>query len=397
MKGSNAKQNKAVNLRLVLTQIVTLGPISRAEIARNTMLTKQTITNMVEELLALDLVEEIGIKRTEGAGKPSKMLCLNKYAAFTYAVRISSDTLELGVYYLNGECHSKTTQHFASQPTAADIVEAINIFAKEQKLNQNKILAVGLSIQIHRADAITQYQKNQALQAQLSELLHLPVAIETTASACAAYQMLFGEAQTLHNFIYIHIGSKVEAAVVYDRQVLLGQNGLTGAIGDIFVTPEHNEKTGELGTLNDFVSLNSLRSCLANGSEANISLSELTPLQNPMCEKWIARATEPLRIAIHTLESLLNTQTIIVGSDMSEACLDSLIAQLRPFIPSISQMGEREIVRLIKVPNISSIALTGVATLPLHAALSSKNMQTLYTPSIWNENALQRSIFSHAF
>ena len=103
MKGSNAKQNKAINLRLVLSQIVTQGPVSRVEIARNTQLTKQTITNMVEELLAAKLVEEVGIKKAEGAGKPSKMLVLNKKAAYTIAIRVANNELEVGLFYLNGE------------------------------------------------------------------------------------------------------------------------------------------------------------------------------------------------------------------------------------------------------------------------------------------------------
>lgn len=393
MKGSNAKQNKAINLRLVLTQIVTLGPISRADIARNTLLTKQTITNMVEELIAINLVEEMGIKRSEGAGKPSKMLCLNKHAAFTCAIRITPERLELGLYYLNGECHSTITKQLTSPLRATDIRHVLEQFIATNNISMQTILAGGLSINTRQGDVISQHQLNQTLQAQLSELLHLPIALESTASACAAYQMLFGEAKTLHNFVYIHIGNKVEAAVVYDRQIMLGQNGLTGAIGDMFVTPEHNEKTGELGTLNEFSSLDSLATCVANSPEAAIPLNTLDPTKHVKCAAWIAQATEPLRIAIHTLESVLNTQTIILGSDLGETCLDKLIRTLRPFIPSIAQLGKRDIVRLIKVPNINSVALSGVATLPLHAALSNKNMQTLYMPKLFQGTPLQERVF----
>ncbi|MDK1288539.1 ROK family transcriptional regulator [Pseudoalteromonas umbrosa] len=394
MKGSNAKQNKAVNLRLVLTQIVTLGPISRADIARNTLLTKQTITNMVEALLAVNLVEEIGVKRTESAGKPSKMLCLNKHAAFTCAMRVSPNLLELGLYYLNGECHSQTTKGLITQPNAQDIKQELEKFIAKNDISFEAIFAGGLSIQTDQTDAISQHQVNQHLQSQLSELLNLPIALENTASACAAYQMLFGEAKTLHNFVYLHLGNKVEAAVVYDRQIMLGQNGLTGAIGDIFVTPDQDESTAELGTLNKYASINALKTFLDGCNEDTLPIEQLDPLSHPMCKKWITQATEPLRIAIHTLESLLNTQTIIIGSDISEACLDALISSLRPFIPSIAQLGKRDIVRLIKVPNIDSIALTGIATLPLHAALNNKNMQTLHIPPFWSGSALQSTVFS---
>nr|WP_247686829.1 ROK family protein [Pseudoalteromonas luteoviolacea] len=377
-----------------MTQIVTLGPISRADIARNTLLTKQTITNMVEALLAVNLVEEIGVKRTESAGKPSKMLCLNKHAAFTCAMRVSPNLLELGLYYLNGECHNQTTKDLITQPNAQDIKQELEKFIATCDISFEAILAGGLSIQTDQTDAISQHQVNQQLQSQLSELLNLPIALENTASACAAYQMLFGEAKTLHNFVYLHLGNTVEAAVVYDRQIMLGQNGLTGAIGDIFVTPDQDESTAELGTLNKYASINALKTFLDGCDEDTIPIEQLDPLRHPMSKKWITQATEPLRIAIHTLESLLNTQTIIIGGDISEACLDALISSLRPFIPSIAQLGKRDIVRLIKVPNIDSIALTGIATLPLHAALNNKNMQTLYIPPFWSGNTLQSTVFS---
>ncbi|MBQ4811687.1 ROK family transcriptional regulator [Pseudoalteromonas luteoviolacea] len=395
MKGLNAKQNKAANLRLVLSQVVTLGPISRAEIARNTQLTKQTITNMVEDLLSVNLIEEVGIKRAEGAGKPSKMLCLNKRACHTLAVRISPDMFELGLYFLNGECLAKRTSHKQIAWSSDNIANEVQQLIRESNIEHPSILAMGLSLQTEQGDTLFQHQAGKKLQKELSQKLVMPVAIETTASACAAYQMLFGEAKTLHNFIYVHLGNKIEAAVVHDRQIMLGQNGLTGALGDIFVTPEINQSTGELGTLNDFASLVSLRHYIEKHDKQPLtSVKHLDPIKHSACQNWLAQATEPLRIAIHTLESILNTQTIILGGDLGEPCLDYLISQLRPFIPSIAQQGNRDIVRLIKAPNNNEVSMVGISTLPLHAALNDKNMQTLYTSPTYLQSKVQQLIYA---
>ncbi|KZN46322.1 ROK family transcriptional regulator [Pseudoalteromonas luteoviolacea] len=394
MKGLNAKQNKATNLRLVLSQVVTLGPISRAEIARNTQLTKQTITNMVEDLLSVNLIEEVGVKRSEGAGKPSKMLCLNKKACYTLAVRISPEMLELGLYYVNGEYLTKITHHTDTAWHVDDIADEALKLIQEKKLDHHSVLATGLSIQTGQGDTLFQYQASKRLQTELSQRLAMPVAVETTASACAAYQMLFGEAKTLHNFIYIHLGNKVEAAVVYDRQIMLGTNGLTGALGDIFVTPESSKSTGELGTLNEFASLTSLKKYIEKfDKKPVVSVKHLNPSKHTASKNWLSQATEPLRIAIHTLESILNTQTIILGGDIGEQCLDFLISQLRPFIPSIAQQGDRDIVRLIKVPNNDDVPMAGISTLPLHAALNDKNIQTLYTPPTSTQSKVQQLIY----
>ena len=88
-----------------------------------------------------------------------------------------------------------------------------------------------------------------------------------------------------------------------------------------------------------------------------------------------------------------NTQTIIMGGDVNEILLEKLIKQLRPFIPSISQYGDREVVRLLKTPDVANITIKGLAVLPLHAALSRKNMQTLYIPLELGYSELQQLVF----
>ena len=102
MLGSNSKQNKAVNVRLVLAQIATQGPLSRADIARTTFLSKQTITNQVDELIRLQLVQEAGLKK-EKVGKPSTMLLLQDHAYFTIGLRLWPDRLELALCSKTGQ------------------------------------------------------------------------------------------------------------------------------------------------------------------------------------------------------------------------------------------------------------------------------------------------------
>ena len=394
MKGSNAKQNKALNLRLALSQIVALGPISRVEIARNTNLTKQTITNMVETLLEHDLVSEIGIKKAEGAGKPSKMLCFNEKAAYSIAIRIMENELFVGMFKLNGDCINSLTTLFSPDELVSKATYLVNTLVNIENIDSSKVLAVGLAMQDSNNFALDAHKVAKETQVALAESLNLPVALESTASACAAYQMLFGEAQTLQSFVYVHIGNRVESSVVYNRDILLGQNGLTGALGDIFVTPETDNDTGELGRLNDFSSLNSLKAALNIDNQKHDDFLANLTADNKLLESWVNRAEEPMRIAIHTIESIFNSQTIILGGDINEWLLDTLIKQLRPYIPSIAQYGERQVIRLIKTPEVSQITQKGIATLPLYAALGFENHHILYCPTALQATPLQALIYA---
>lgn len=393
LKGSNSKQNKALNLRLVLSEIATQRPISRVEISRRTHLTKQTITNMVEELLNIGLVIEIGIKKEGTVGKPSKMLDLNQEGCYSFSIRVFPQKIEMGVFTLTGVA---TVQMYARYTQGNELIvisESFTTLLAEAALTPSQILGVGITFVSNEEHNLSTYQKNMQFKQALAETLSLPVATESTASACAAYQMLFGEAKHLHSFVCLHISDVVEAAVVYDRSILLGANGLTGAIGEMFVTPETDDKTVELGRLNDFTSLNSLKNHFAKSFTCHEELMQYCYNNPKKFELWLEKSAEPMRIAIHSLETLLNCQTIIIGGDVDSWFLDKFITQLRPYIPSIAQYGDRSVVRIIKVPKVEELTLKATATLPLHAALSMDNMQTLSLPPIDNLQPVQQLIY----
>lgn len=393
MKGSNAKQSKALNLRLVLSQIVTLGPLSRADIARNTQLTKQTITNIVEALLDIDLISQTGIKKVKGAGKPSVMLCLNANAAHTLAIRIIGNELELGIFKLNGECIKEYRNTINSITLTQYVSDSANQLLKDAGIDKSSVLGAGLVVQGAQTSPFEMHNFAQKIQIELAEIMSLPVALSDCASACASYQLLFGEAKQLDSFVYMHIGHIIEAAAVYERKALVGHNGLIGALGDLFVTPNAIKHTNHLGRLNDFASLCALKQIL---KQPNISAAELIEQQHSNNRKvlsWLAQAQEPLSLAIHTIESLLNPQTIIIGGDTSDWLLDVLLTKLRPLIPSISQYGDRQVIRLIKTPDVANIALKGCATLPLQAALDPNHTQTLRLSGSTELTELQALIY----
>lgn len=392
MQASNSKQNKALNLRLVLSHIATLSPISRAEIAKITGLTKQTITNMVDELLAAELVAELGIKKEGTVGKPSKMLALSAKGTYSLGFRIFSGHCQVALYNLTnsklGEVQVERTE-----PLELSLQQAAQALLSEHKVSNEALLGAGLSFVDQFDQHYANHQARQALAQLLADKLSLPTVLETTAAACAACHMLHGEAKGLTSFVYIHLGLQIESAVVHSRRIMLGHNQLTGALGEIFVTPETSDKDAELGRLNDFASLDALRQ---QSRQPNMDLAAIAALldEHPqMVDRWLELAAEPMRIAIHMLESVLNSQTIIFGGDITPELLDLLIARLRPLIPSIAQHGERDVPRMLKTPNVQDIAISGVATLPLHSALDMAQPYAAYLPQMSALSAKQALLF----
>jgi len=401
MLGSNSKQNKAVNVRLVLAQIATQGPLSRADIARTTFLSKQTITNQVDELIRLQLVQEAGIKK-EKVGKPSTMLLLQDHGYFTIGLRFWPDRLELALCSLTGQLLQQSCSAVPAEQQLHSCRALIEQLCQQHHIDYQQLLGVGMT-QVHNGSSslIEQQQQRQLFQQQVATALQLPVVAAQTAAACAAYHLLHGEARQLQSFCYVHLGQTIEAALVYHRTLLLGQNGFSGALGEIFVTPDQDHSTGDFGRLNDFVSTHSLQQFISKkmavpeSQQSSLILSEsLTPQQADKLEPWFLAATEPMRVALHTLETLLNCQSIIIGGEVSDWLLDKLLSKLRPFIPSIAQYGERQVPRLIKTPDAGAVALKGLATLPLHAAIRADASHPVALPQHSNMTAAQQLLFA---
>src|SRR6478735_4096787 len=69
---------RAHNLSLVLPTLYRLGSRSRADLARETGLTRVTISDLVAELIADSLVIELGTREGARPGKPATLLDINR-------------------------------------------------------------------------------------------------------------------------------------------------------------------------------------------------------------------------------------------------------------------------------------------------------------------------------
>jgi transposase-like protein len=93
--GTNLRKVREFNQQVVLETIRGAGGVSRVEIARQTGLTAQTISNIVRRLIAEGLVTEDGKRPLAGGGKPRVRLRINADAGYALGVQIDRDEVLL--------------------------------------------------------------------------------------------------------------------------------------------------------------------------------------------------------------------------------------------------------------------------------------------------------------
>jgi hypothetical protein len=97
------------NERLVLRTIYEQGPISRAEVARVTSLTRTTVSDVVDDLMRDELVLETGTGRSTG-GKAPILMEVPADARHLVGVDVDRDRISGAVVNLRGEVRARASR-----------------------------------------------------------------------------------------------------------------------------------------------------------------------------------------------------------------------------------------------------------------------------------------------
>jgi predicted NBD/HSP70 family sugar kinase len=244
LTGTNILYTKQYNLRIVHEVIRLYGPLSRAEIARHTELTGQTISNLVKELISLGLIVEAQ-RRQEGRGAPSIALAINPDAAYAIGLDLDRDHLSGVLVDLAGRVRQRIFLglNFPTPQQALDImVSAVETLVARQGLALEDILGLGVGISgpmYHGADgrdyvanpkAVPGWQ-NIPIATWLRERLGLPVFLENNATAAAVGERWYGAGRQIKSFFYIYFGSGLGGGLVLDGRPVSRIHGQCGRGG----------------------------------------------------------------------------------------------------------------------------------------------------------------------
>ncbi len=375
-------QSRIYNRRLVFDSLRIHEALSKAELARNTNLTPQTIANIIDDLKADDYVLETG-RRTTPRGQPPVVIEINPQGGYSVGVRIDHKRYDIVISNLLGKClfniDGKTPNKDA-EGLVEFIADEINAAIIKSKLPKKRFLGVGLVTpgpfdtlwpQEQSPGSLPGFQSH-AVTEILSEKTRLPVLLENDAAAAAVGELLFGADRNVRNFFYLFIAEGVGAGLVWNGQLYRGAKGNAGEFGHHIVDPNGKPcYCGNKGCLGQYLSLASLYDHLrqhGNSPDGPDELEALLAENNPALMAWIDTATTALRPAIASLENLLEPEVIILGGTAPAALLEAINARLKPLFPSINAGKKRA--RIIIGENTCQSIAQGAAAIPIIAATS---------------------------
>jgi len=241
-KTSVARANtiRDINRQIVLNYVRELGPISRAEIARETALQRSTISLIVDELTADGLIQEVGGEST--GGRPPSLLSLRTANAVAIGVDLGTIKTVMATSDLAGRVLGQ--EEFWTDPDASNETQKIVDCAQRlMRSNGGTIEGIGISfpgwVDPETARSFSPHfnWRDLPIGETLTRATTLPVMIDNDANAAALAELWFGrpEIREVRDFIMVLVEAGLGTGVVFDGQVYRGKGGTAGEFGHMTI------------------------------------------------------------------------------------------------------------------------------------------------------------------
>jgi predicted NBD/HSP70 family sugar kinase len=322
------------NRAIVLRSLVRGGPLSRADLARATHLTRVTTSDLVAELLADGLVEELGTRTDQAVGKPATLLGIVPDAALAIAVDLSDDARFSGALVdLLGKVREHRTVERSGRTGADAVALVVGLAADLAAAADRPLLGIGIgspgvvdpSGVVVEAPNLDWFDLD--LASAVAGTVACPVHVANDANAAALGELALGEGEH-RSLLLVKIGHGVGAGVVVDGHLVLGTHYAAGEIGHV-VVHERGARCacGHTGCLETEIAAPLLRRRLAAAPDARAATAVLRT------------AGRRLGVALAPVVSTLNLREVVVSGPLDlldesfrSAALDTVRQRTMPAV-----------------------------------------------------------------
>ncbi len=225
------------NERLVLRTVYEQGPLSRADVARATGLTRTTVSDVVEGLIVVGLTREVGVGPSTG-GKAPILLEVPADARHLVGVDVDRDRISGAIVNLRGEVRGRAERDLADCDGPAAMA-ALASLVEELVASASRPLAgvgVGTPGLVDTSTGTVRWAvgldwRDLAVGPRLVELTGLPVVVVNDSQAAAMAEWAFGGHDTSSAMIVVKVGEGIGAGIVIGGRLHVGDDSGAGEIG----------------------------------------------------------------------------------------------------------------------------------------------------------------------
>ena len=384
-RGSNQVGMRQFNERVVLQALRAHGATPKAELARLTGLTAQTI-GLITARLDEDglLVRQAPVRGR--VGQPSVPLGLNPDGAFAIGIKIGRRSTDWLLVDFTGRVRQRLVLQYPF-PDASVLLPAI-----EANLNQlleglgdlrERVVGVGVAapLQIggwHRMLGLTDAQSSAwndiDLGGQVQAMTDLPVSFAKDTTAACVAELLQGQGRDIPSYLYLFLDTFIGGGLVLHSHLHRGQSGNAGAVASLPLrVAAAGGSDGVPAQLVSQASLWDLEQRFRAHALDPMAAYDQRALQAPWqshTQAWVDRASLALAHCIVSGTAFLDLDAVVIDGVVAPGLLQLLLAQTRASLAAYNTEGLQALPRLVSGSIGSDARALGGALLPLHTCFA---------------------------
>ncbi|WP_427147669.1 ROK family transcriptional regulator [Rhizobium leguminosarum] len=321
--GANQVRVRAYNERLVLSLVRLYGALSKADIARRSGLSAQTVSVIMRVLEKEGLLSR-GEPVRGRVGQPSIPMHINPDAVYSFGLKMGRRSADLVLMDFVGRIRMQLHRTYA-YPLPDEILAFVTsgIRELEDRLDdkqRGRIAGLGIAApfelwnwaeEVGAPPGAMEVWRDVDLQGDIAARVSHPVFMQNDATSACGAELVFGVGPSYPDFVYFFIGSFIGGGIVLNSAIFSGRTGTAGAIGPLPVRGKNGETMQLLEIASIFVLENMLRERGIDPEPLWYSADGWVDFGEPM-EAWIQDSAKALAQAIVAAASIVDFSAAVI-------------------------------------------------------------------------------------
>src|SRR3954452_7999679 len=255
---------RTLNQGALMQRLRDEGQLSRAQLARDTGLSKPTVSQALAELEAAGLVRAVG-PAAPSRGRTALLYEPDPTAGYVVGIDIGRAWIRIAVADLTGTILARSDTPNRAR-TAAAVVRSVareaRATVKQAGIGWGRVVhtVVGspgvfdpTSGRLWHAPNLPDWSK-PGLAAELRDALTPSTAIDNDANLAAVGERDFGRGRNARSFVYLELGTGLGIGIVIDGELYRGARGAAGEVGYIPWPGDDGARRSDRGRLEEATS-----------------------------------------------------------------------------------------------------------------------------------------------
>ena len=379
-RGTNQSGGRIYNERLVLSIVRHQDGLPKAEIAKLTGLSAQTISVIMQQLEADELIVK-GVPQRGKVGQPRVPFSLNPNGAFSIGLKIGRHRSELALMDFVGQI--RETKQFSYQyPVTSDLMAFVE--QATPKLvdtldleHRDRLVGIGIATpfelwswgsEVGAPKDVMAAWVGFDIKQEVSHASRLPAFIQNDATAACAAELTFGNNQQFNNYMYMYIGYFLGGGIVLNGSVFDGPSGNAAALGPMPLRKQSDKHAKPHQLLHNTSKISLQRMIAESGGNTELiweNDTDWSELGDTLIQ-WVDALSEDLAYAIVATISVIDFPAIILDGDIPASVRGMIIKAIEQKLKRIDQQGLSPVI-LCEGSLGKDARVLGGASLPLLA------------------------------